>query len=834
MNNKVKEIVSILLKAEELNTLKDAQQISNYFSVLYALCLNNPGACNHDNLEAGLKDTDIIDKDFRQMHADFKTVSGRLPKGVKNNIFGCIKDITGDAGDNDVSWADEYIKASLATCVQKKRNKETKCKISGGNLLLTTQFFTDDYMVEYIVDSVFEQLKDSIPDVVFVDPACGGGNFLTHVSKKLFNWYKKNTSLSVPQIVNKIYGEQIVGYDLDSNIAAIAKLSLMLQRDRFCGGITAMPTILGGRETDTLGYLTDDINENVVKKEIDSRRRKGKTIAFVTNPPFMGGRDLDPMVKSYLDAKLPLGMGDLCVSFMCRMMTELADGDIIGSVLQNSWLFLSSYKGLRSEFLDHYDLIKCADLGAHAFADIGGEKANVVLAIITKKSHPTVITQFINLRNRDYESKQAGLRGKNVDAVDVDCQSFRDVPDCAFNYELIGVFRTKPKSIYGDFSHIMQGTSTGDSKNAVKFFWEVPNDNNDWTLVSKGGGFCKWCGLSYYKVLWGKNGEALRNNSGCALRNISEIPSTQLVYSDTGTMGLNVRQKRMNQVFIASGPGIHAIKGYPECHQAFLNSKFATYWLKVSSPKLTVSAGYIAKIPVTKSLLYSKQLKTFAEQCISSKYHLLESKLPNVECHLQDFSVIDNVEKHIESVILSDLANYYNIIKAESEIDRIIYRSLHLRRDVVKAIDNFSGENISGASLSPEVVDLTLFELLDINCQVVGAKKSGAEVGSDNLIGLACSKLGCDPKTLYEFCVSNIAQMKVLKQKYLYDFRHKVFLQANGVTSLRDVIPSSVILGVAKMMKKVCPAIGTISAKEISEIYNHHVKAFYNTPFLSL
>ncbi len=106
----------------------------------------------------------------------------------------------------------------------------------------------------------------------------------------------------------------------------------------------------------------------------------------------------------------------------------------------------------------------------------------------------------------------------------------------------------------------MQGTSTGNNTLFVKYAWET-NGNPDWKSVSKGGGFSKWMGLNYYKVYWGTEGEKIRANKGSAIRNIHKIPSTELVYSDTGTLGLNVRVLKKNQVFIASGPGIQVLGG---------------------------------------------------------------------------------------------------------------------------------------------------------------------------------------------------------------------------------------------------------------------------------
>src|SRR5690606_36965316 len=108
-----------------------------------------------------------------------------------------------------------------------------------------------------------------------------------------------------------------------------------------------------------------------------------------------------------------------------------------------------------------------------------------------------------------------------------------------FNYHINQTFAIVRKlRLYSEFANPMQGTSTGNNSEFVKFAWEV-NGSPDWKLVSKGGGFSKWVGMNYYKVKWGINAETIRANKGSALRNLDKMSSTQLVYSDTGTLGLN-------------------------------------------------------------------------------------------------------------------------------------------------------------------------------------------------------------------------------------------------------------------------------------------------------
>jgi len=126
----------------------------------------------------------------------------------------------------------------------------------------------------------------------------------------------------------------------------------------------------------------------------------------------------------------------------------------------------------------------------------------------------------------------------------------------------------------------MQGTSTGDSKSLVRYFWKCIGDT-DWRPVSKGGGYSRWLGLNSYSVKWGRDGEHIRNMPGSAIRNANYFDETQLVFSDTGTSGLNVRLLLRNQIFIASGPGIRVTKGDTFSHLAFLNSRFSSFFMRI-------------------------------------------------------------------------------------------------------------------------------------------------------------------------------------------------------------------------------------------------------------
>lgn len=824
MNKEIKEIVLLLTRAKQLNKLDDVQKLSNFYAVIFALItVNRITSADINELNVNNFRTHISKSGFNEMLKDYRLILDEINEEITKKIITHTNTIIENNGVNSLSWIYEYIKCSLNSQIQKRKHQNSG-KIEGDQYLISTQFFTDEYMIRFLLDETINKFEGNLINVTFVDPACGGGNFLSYAFDKLFSFYKSNVNLSTTDIINKIFQNHLIGYDIDSHIADIAKLSLLLKAKNISLDYSSEPNVFSDTTFNYLGYLSSDSKTSNIDREIAKAKEHGMQIVFITNPPFMGGRDMNKSLKFHLEQHFPASNGDMCVAFLSKMLYSLDDKDFIAAVLQNSWLYLSSYRQFRINFLNEYHLDTCVDLGSGAFAALNGEKANVVLAIIRRQS-PNFIgkTTFYNLRYLTYENKNKCLSTKKCPVFITDCAEFQKNIDYAFNYELNSIFNATKYLPYGKFAHCMQGSSTGNSKSCVKYFWEVPN-NNSWSLVSKGGGHCKWVGLNYYKVLWGENGELLKKNPGCALRNLSEIPTTELVYSDTGTMGLNVRIKRSDQVFIASGPGIKIKEGDYFCHAAFLNSKFASYWLKISNPKLTISAGYISKIPVTRALLSDKELSSLSHQCYELKYKLISSKLPNFEFAHPRYSEINNVEDYITETIIRDLDIYKRLIDIESRINSIIYKSLHLSKYAILSIEEFSGKvSESNNKFCIEDFDSIFSSLIGENCIMVGKRLPYYEIGSDNILEHLCIYFNISPTFLFSFCKKEISKLKKTRSMYYMDFLHKLFLKAADINSLINSEKRKVSANrIKKRMIEICPNIpeNYINIQEIERIHN--------------
>ena len=387
----------------------------------------------------------------------------------------------------------------------------------------------------------------------------------------------------------------------------------------------------------------------------------------------------------------------------------------------------------------------------------------------------------------------------------------------------------------------MQGTSTGNNADFVKFAWEV-NGSPDWKLVSKGGGFSKWAGLNYYKVHWGENAEIIKANKGSALRNIDKIPTTQLVYSDTGSLGLNVRVLKENQVFIASGPGIQVLKGDKYAHLAFLNSKIATFLLKLINPKFTISAGYISKIPVAHSILDSSLIAEQSKACLVLKEKYLQKKLPNFEFQHINYSAIKNLDSFLEKLIIEDAESDYQRLFLESKIELEIRKQYNFNSKELNEVKSVVGESPflnkkKSLKVDSEKLDLLLATNIDLNCLSTSRTINGYSVGSESVFEDLSNKLDVNPKPIFDFIKKNVAQFKNTKSKYFNDLLHKIILNELGVKQISvykfETFDLSELIETIKSKYAFLNEQTDLSEKVISIIQIHHKSSFFKKPLVT-
>jgi hypothetical protein len=862
VKQKIKSLIAYFI--ESLNSMGkkiEVQDLSIFFSVLIATF----------TLRKKQNITSKVNISYADYHSEFKTeiqlIKQRFPELIKiflatesqlqtellSSVFEKLKVVfekTDEDVDDIISWSYQFLKKDLEKSAFKRIGKEN-AKIENSDLLFTTQFFTDKYMVKYLVNESLSGFdNNNILKVVVIDSASGGGNFLNYSFEHLYKIYKMSKpNWSSQKIVDTILNSSIIGYDLDSNLSKIASLSLFVKACGYAVPNKSTPIkIFGGLANDKLGFLNPHVTSNSIsrttfKTQLEKLNQDKKIKVFVTNPPFMGKRDMDISLKNYLLVNYPESKGDLCVSFIQRTIQLMNDNDVFGVVSQNNWMYLSSLKDFRKIFLAKQTLKECIDLGTRAFEDINGEKTNVALCVIGNSEIKT--TRFYNLKFKNLSDKKSLVSQKNISdelTFELNQNQFLKNSHLEFNYQLEHRFENiQGLQLYSEFANPMQGTSTGNNTDFVKFAWEV-NGSPDWKLVSKGGGFSKWAGLNYYKVHWGQNAEIIKANKGSALRNIDKIPTTQLVYSDTGTLGLNVRVLRENQVFIASGPGIQVLKGDKYAHLAFLNSKIATFLLKLINPKFTISAGYISKIPVAQNILDSKFIAEKSRMCLELKESYLQNKLPNFEFNHFNYSAIKNLDSFLEESIIEDLESDYQRLFLESKIELNIRKQYNFNSKELNELNSVVGESPffnkkSSFEVNSEQLDLLLSANIDLNCLSTSRAINGYSVGSESVFENLSYKLDVNPKPIFDFIKMNVSYLNTTKAKYFNDLLHKIILNELGVKQIS--IYKFEVFDLAKLIESIKSKYVYLNdQRDLAEriiyiLQVHHKSSFFNKPLVS-
>ena len=393
------------------------------------------------------------------------------------------------------------------------------------------------------------------------------------------------------------------------------------------------------------------------------------------------------------------------------------------------------------------------------------------------------------------------------------------------------------KQPYRNVAVPMQGTSTGNAKELVGYFWEHFGET-DWVAVSNGGGYCRWQGLNDSVVKWGKEGEYIKSQKGSALRNVKYFGDTQMVFSDTGTAGLNVRVLLDNQIFIASGPGIRVVEGNEYAHLAFLNSRIAAYYVRMMSPKLTIAAGYIGQIPVNDNIYSSVVLEKEARLCIELKRKMLSTRPNNIEyesTYIQNIS--GNLLNDAWRMFNDDLINELLKLEVESKIDQFIFKEYGLSKEEEKHLQDSVGECAYLIDRTQEIdidkLDKYLEKLIDAACCLKRTRASKNSLGSDGVLEYVAKDLGVNPEVVVKKIQEKPFEMKRVLNKYMDMILHNMVLYKLDYNTDNGVLISE--CAITELVSDLMDRFGKDFdySKWIQESFNKvHSEIFKGVPYL--
>ncbi len=350
--------------------------------------------------------------------------------------------------------------------------------------------------------------------------------------------------------------------------------------------------------------------------------------AVVANPPYMGSKYQDPLLRKFAIDHQPESKADLFSLFIDRGIKHTKPNGRAAFVTPFVWMFILTFEKFRKRILKEAPITSLVQLEYNAF-----EPACVpVCTFILRKNTPdTLAGQFIRLSEFKGHENQAP---KTLEAIrDPSCKwrhkatnaNFRNIPGSPIAYwigkKITEVFM-KEKSLH-DIADVKVGLWTGANDIFMRAWHEVSIGNScfnckdnesqalkkyKWFPCSSGGKFRKWYGNQDTLVNYKNAGEEVEeysrsNPNGFGFSAQAYYFKKSISWSKLTNVGNSFRYYPGG--FLFDGVGLSA---FPHDSQninrilAYANNKYVSIVSKILNPTMTFTAGNFGSLPFPSKL----------------------------------------------------------------------------------------------------------------------------------------------------------------------------------------------------------------------------------------
>ncbi|MBS3049693.1 Eco57I restriction-modification methylase domain-containing protein [Enterobacter mori] len=249
-----------------------------------------------------------------------------------------------------------------------------------------------------------------------------------------------------------------------------------------------------------------------------------------TNPPYLTLKKQSEKLKEFSEYQYAIAKHDIATVFLIRLMALLEPGSGVQSlVLPQNWTFQNSYKQLREDIVNRFNIQVVVRLGAGAFESISGE---VVKAMLLSVSNAQVAHgnyhAMIAEGSKGTKSKSEELQKSKILSVEID-----RVRECT-DFRILFLSEMEKNNLLMHSAHSMRGVVSGDNDRwCRKFFeisypgkWSFYQGTPDESLHYTGrNNVIDWSTNGIGMLRPGSKNEAY-GNRGVALGQIGSLPAT--------------------------------------------------------------------------------------------------------------------------------------------------------------------------------------------------------------------------------------------------------------------------------------------------------------------
>lgn len=402
--------------------------------------------------------------------------------------------------------------------------------------------------------------------------------------------------------------------------------------------------------------------------------------SVVTNPPYLGRRNTNLDLKTYMENNYKNTRSDLFAVFMEVLINLTKIKGRSSFINQWSWMCIDAYKKFRKEFIKKYNINSLLFLGIGVFPELNTKKVQNV-SLVFEKHQSNKFGKYYKLDEDFNESIKHNtflLRQKEYAFNQINFLSIPDAPisfwlkETLFeNYRKMGVIQKHLNA--------RAGVTTSNNDKYIRQWYEVDFSNvglnakncNDalesglkWFPYNKGGGFRRWYGNQYFVIAFDKKSYNELLNLG------NHLPSRNYYFKKSITWGLislkfSARYSQEGFVFDVGGSSAFPLDQHIYFLLAFLNSKVSSYLLATLNFTLNIQVGDLNKllfIPPSKETavnigkLVEKQIEISKEEWnyFEGSWNFMYD--PLVKNSL--FTILDSLKKNI-GYMINQIKIYY-------------------------------------------------------------------------------------------------------------------------------------------------------------------------------
>lgn len=405
--------------------------------------------------------------------------------------------------------------------------------------------------------------------------------------------------------------------------------------------------------------------------------------ALVMNPPYMGGGNMNSVLSKYVEDNYVEGKADLFSVFMQMGMERLVDSGKMAQINMQSWMFLSSFEKLRTQFLTHYNIDNMLHLGPRTFDELSGEVVQNT-AFVLSKHEPTEqggvyyrLVEGKNCADKErlfLEAKQgdgtAIINSKlyTINYPNVEQKNFEKIPGCPIGYwvseNVISMF--DKNSSFSNIFDVKTGFTSGNTDKYKRKWYELSFNKLTFNSASKrdflshkwfpqtSGENRKWYGNCSEFINWDKDGEEIRKERSAAIRNYDYYLKEGISWPDISSQGLCARYYPIGYLFTDVAP-MFFCKNKEALYSgmAFINSKVVSLVGNLLNPTIHFKPGNVSSLPYTK-VNKSDEI----EECISisksdwdaheTSWDFQHNELLSIDTSTYTENIDYKIEKHFE------------------------------------------------------------------------------------------------------------------------------------------------------------------------------------------